>query len=165
MKNWSAIVNENGPAVLRIAFRILGNHTDAEDVAQDVFCEAWRIHSKRSFPDWPGMLRRMAVLRAIDVLRRKRPANLVNINAVEEVKSDPVDLVIHREQASRLREALGHLSGQQAAVFTLFYFEDLDREEIAKTLQTSVGAVSTSLSKARRELRRQFKDINSEAEP
>ena len=44
MTDWDAIVREHGPAVLRIACRILGVVAEAEDVTQDVFYEAWQMH-------------------------------------------------------------------------------------------------------------------------
>jgi DNA-directed RNA polymerase specialized sigma24 family protein len=59
--------------VLRIACRILGVVADAEDVTQDVFCEAWQIHTSREVANWPGLLRRLVVVRALDKLRRRRP--------------------------------------------------------------------------------------------
>ena len=58
-----------------------------------------------------------------------------------------------RELAEGLRQAIAQLPDQQAAVFSLFYFEHLSRVEIAEALGTTVGAVSTSLSKARRTLK------------
>ena len=58
-----------------------------------------------------------------------------------------------RELADNLRQCICQLSDQQAVVFSLFYFEHQSREQIADAVGTTVGAVSTALSKARRALK------------
>ena len=153
MTNWDAVVRENGPAVLRIAYRILGTVADAEDVTQEVFCEAWRMHLSRTVENWPGMLRRIAVVRALDKLRRRRPSTQLKETHLGHDQDGPVQVAMAHELADRLRECIGRLPKQQAAVFSLFHFEHLTREEIAVALDTSAGGVSTALSKARRTLK------------
>jgi RNA polymerase sigma-70 factor (ECF subfamily) len=138
-------------AVLRIAQRILGSTHDAEDVAQDVFCEAFQLRSSSRICDWSGMLRRMAVLRSIDRLRRNRFT--VELDpAIEGNACDPSQPMIAKELADRLRSSLGRLQERQAAVFSLAYFEQLPRDEIAASLGISPAAVSTALYKARQRL-------------
>lgn len=151
--DWDALVREHGPAVLRIACRILGVVADAEDVTQDVFCEAWQIHTSREVANWPGLLRRLAVVRALDKLRRRRPNMPLTENHLAYDRDGPPDTAMARELANHLRQCIRQLPDQQAAVFSLFYFEPLSREEIADVVGTTVGAVSTALSKARRALK------------
>jgi RNA polymerase sigma-70 factor, ECF subfamily len=159
MTDWDAIVREHGPAVLRIACRILGVAPDAEDVTQDVFCEAWQMHLSQSVVNWPGLLRRLAVLRSLDKLRRRRKSASLVENCVSNDRDGPSQVAMARELASRLRQCIRKLPTQQAAVFSLFYFEYLSREEIADTLGTTVGAVSTALSKGRRTLKSSLSDV------
>ncbi len=151
--DWNAIVRENGPAVLRIAYRILGVIADAEDVTQEVFCEAWQKQLSQTVVNWPGLLRRIAVLRALDKLRRRRPSVSLTEIHLGHNRDGPAQVAMARELAAQLRECIRRLPEQQAAVFSLFYFEHLSREVIAETVGTSVGAVSTALSKARRSLK------------
>ncbi|TWU12920.1 ECF RNA polymerase sigma factor SigE [Symmachiella macrocystis] len=153
MPDWDALVREHGPAVLRIAVRILGGLPDAEDVTQDVFCEAWQIQASQQVANWPGLLRRLAVLRSLDKLRRRRSHAPLTEDHLVDTAEAPHDRMLARELADRLRGCLCQLPEQQAAVFSLFYFEHLNREEIATTLGTTVGAVSTAHSKARRNLK------------
>ena len=153
MTDWDAVVRENGPAALWIAYRILGVVADAEDVTQDVFCEAWQMHLSQTVENWPGLLRRLAVLRALDKLRQRRPDRQLTEVHLGRDRDGPAQVAMARELAVRLRECICRLPGQQAAVFSLFYFERLGREEIAQMMGTSVGAVSTALSKARRTLK------------
>lgn len=162
MADWDAIVREHGPAVLRIACRILGVAPDAEDVTQDVFLEAWQMHLSQSVVNWPGLLRRLAVLRSLDKLRRHRPSVSLTEDLLGHDRGGPPQVAMARELASRLRQCIGELPDRQAAVFSLFYFEHFGREEIADTLGTTAGAVSTALSKARRTLKTSLSDTYRE---
>jgi RNA polymerase sigma-70 factor, ECF subfamily len=160
--DWNAVVCENTPAMLRIAHRILGVIADAEDVTQDVFCEAWQIHLSQTVANWPGLLRRMAVLRALDKLRRRRfSTQLTEINLGDN-RDGPAQVAMAHELAARLRDCIRQLPGQQAAVFSLFFFDNLSRDEIAEMLGTSVGAVSTALSKARQTLKSSLSETRCE---
>ena len=71
--DWGRIVDNHGARVLRIAARILGSVHEAEDVAQDVFTEAFRIYRAGPVQSWAGLLVRLATVRAIDRRRRMRP--------------------------------------------------------------------------------------------
>jgi RNA polymerase sigma-70 factor (ECF subfamily) len=135
---------------------------DAEDVTQDVFCEAWQIHTSRDVVNWPGLLRRLAVLRALDKLRRRRPNTFLAEIHLANADAGPPQLAMARELAGRLRQCIRQLPNQQAAVFSLFYFEHLSRDEIADALETTVGAVSTALSKARTTLKSSLSEILEE---
>ncbi len=66
MKNWNDVVKENAAVVLNTALRITGNLADAEDVSQEVFAEASRKSTIHPNQPLAGLLRRMAVCRAID---------------------------------------------------------------------------------------------------
>lgn len=162
MPDWNVLVREHGPAVLRIAYHILGDVTDAEDVMQDVFCEAWMIRESRTVANWAGLLRRMAALRAIDKLRRRRPHRSLSDHDFAREVALPPEVAMARELADSLRHRIGQLPEQQAAAFSLFYFERLSREEIAESLETTLGAVSTALSKARRELKSSLSGVLQE---
>jgi len=162
MADWNALVREHGPAVLRIAERILGIVSDAEDVAQDVFCEAWKIYTSRDVANWPGLLRRLTVVRALDKLRRRRPDVPLTENRLADDRAGPHDLAVASELADQLRLCICQLPEKQATVFSLFYFEHLSREEIADSVGSTVGAVSTALSKARQTLKSSLSSILQE---
>ena len=149
--DWGRIVEKHGTRVLRIAMRILGSVHDAEDVAQDVFVEAYRFHQAGPVQSWAGLLVRLATLRSIDRLRRARPsAELEDTDPSTTI--GPFEEAVGSELAERLRSAVGRLPDQQAVVFTLTYFEHLSRDEIARSLGISPEAVSTALYKARQRL-------------
>lgn len=153
--DWSRIVQRHAERVYRIAFRILGSVHDAEDVSQIVFTEAVRIYSAGPIQSWTGLFVRLATLRAIDMLRQKRStAELNEGDSVSYV--GPPEEAVGAELATWLRTAASKLPEQQAAIFSLTYFEQLDRDEVAAILSISPETVSTALSKARQRLMSQL---------
>lgn len=162
MPDWQQIVDEHGPAAYRIARRILGHAADAEDVCQEVFREVYRVTGVRNVTNLPGLVRRLASLRSVDYLRKRKPTVPLDDLAVAKDCEGPPAVAIARELAERLRACLAQLPEQQAAVFALRYFENLTNGEIAASLNTSPSAVSTALSKARDALGRMLDQENPE---
>ena len=151
--DWEKIIDKHAERLFRIAYRILGSVHDAEDVCQAVFAEAMIAHSAGPIRSWTGLLVRLATLRSIDRLRRKRTdEDPLPEGEIASSPSNPVQQVIASELATWLRDEIQRLPDQQASVFSLAYFEQLSRSEIVATLGISPEAVSTALYKARNNL-------------
>ena len=153
--NWSRIVDRHGKRVFRIAFRILGSVHDAEDVSQEVFVEAYQLRKKGPVQSWTGLLVRLATLRAIDRLRRIRPAKELRDHDHAST-IEPFEEAVATELAQWLRTAITGLPDQQAAVFVMVHFEELSRDQVAVNLGISPESVSTALYKARQRLMSQL---------
>lgn len=69
MIDWDALVEEHGPLVVGISWRILGNAADVEDNVQEVFLAAWRFQESQKVEHWRGLLRRLATTSALARLR------------------------------------------------------------------------------------------------
>src|SRR5262245_41093253 len=99
--HWDTIVSEHGPAMFRAAFRILANAADAEDVVQDAFVEALGLWRRGEVTAWTGLLRHLAMCRAIDRLRLRKPTvsgdTLLSVPSSE----DPVADLVGRELADQ----------------------------------------------------------------
>jgi RNA polymerase sigma-70 factor (ECF subfamily) len=151
LPDWDRIVERHANHVFRVARRILGSVQDAEDVSQDVFTEAFRMHKKGPIQSWTGLLVRLATLRSIDRLRRHRPS--VALRESDRLSTaEPFDEAAATELAQWLRKAMAHLPDQQATVFAMIQFEQLSRNEVSATLGISLESVSTTLYKARQRL-------------
>ena len=159
LPDWDRIVDSHARRVFRVALRILGSAEDAEDVSQDVFSEAFQFHKQGPVQSWAGLLVRLATLRSIDRLRRKRPS--VELQESDRMSSvEPIDMVVAAELSQWLRAAISRLPDQQAAVFAMFHFEQLTRDEISATLGISPEAVSTTLYKSKQRLLSQLAIFN-----
>ena len=149
--DWAHIVELHAHRVFRVAMRILGSVQDAEDVAQDVFAEAFRMHRSGTIQSWTGVLVRLATLRSVDRLRQRRP--MQELHDGDRVSfTEPFENIAAAELAAWLRSAIAELPEQQATVFTMIHFEQLSREDVAASLRISPEAVSSALYKARQRL-------------
>ncbi|MHC4402670.1 MAG: RNA polymerase sigma factor [Planctomycetota bacterium] len=152
MVDWNTLVDEHGPLVLRISWRILGSRADVEDNVQDVFLRAVELHGREEVRHWRGLLRRLATLGALGALRRRRGHLPLEEVSPVDPRERPDESAMRRELQARLRHALADLPAREGAVFSLRYFEGLSLREIAESLGIGYAAAGTALSRARSKL-------------
>jgi RNA polymerase sigma-70 factor (ECF subfamily) len=147
--------------VFRIARRITGDASDAEDVLQTVFL---RIIRREEPPlradDAASYLHRAATNASLDLLRRRKAARSQPIE-------DPDSLLDHEpgpqrdhegaELRDRLRTALAALNPRAAEIFVLRYFDGYGNREIARLLNTSWSTIAVTLHRTRAKLRKELK--------
>jgi RNA polymerase sigma-70 factor, ECF subfamily len=151
LPDWDRLVEHYARRVFGVALRILRSVQDAEDVSQDVFTEAFRLHQAGPVQSWAGLLVRLATLRSIDRLRRNRPT--VELREGDRMSTvGPGEEMEAKDLEHWLGKAIAQLPDQQATVFVMHHFEQLSRDEVSAALGISPEAVSTSLHKARQHL-------------
>lgn len=145
--------------VYNLAYRMLGNSTEAEDAAQETFIRAYtylrHYDLVRPFRTW---LLSIASHYCIDRLRRRRIQFLPledELAAPGELEltspsPTPMSLMIQREREAAIQQLLAGLPPVDRAAITLCYWYDCSYEEIAQMLQLSVSAVKSRLYRARR---------------
>ena len=152
--DWDRFVTDHAGRVLRVALRILGRLDDAEEVSQEVFTECFRVERTSGMRDPTAMAVRLATVRSLDRLRRRRcrpeAGAIRDGDRVTEI--GPVEDVEAAELADWLRGAVARLPERQAEVFSLIALDHASRQEVAALLGISDEAVSTALFKARKEL-------------
>ena len=128
-----------------LAYRILGDMGDAEEVVQEVFLSAWRNGSqydpaRGSTHAW---LLAMVRNRSIDVLRaRKRRPVQPLADTVDPVDTEDVAAgAVSNVDALAARVALDALPPEQKQVIELAYFGGLSHTEIAAQLAAPIGTV------------------------
>ena len=159
--DWPSIVNEHGPAIIRISARILGSGSEAEDVSQETFVAAYRAWQSGSIENWGGLLRRIATRRAIDFLRQRRESSTLEADPPSR-SAAPDEQIAAAELTMAVRTELTLLPQRQAEVFALRYLEDYSNSEIAQALDISASSVSTALTKARTTLARKLAHLRVE---
>ena len=156
--DWRQILSDEGPATWRTVRCLLGNEADARDCYQSVFLEAFQFSRKRPVGDWGKLLKRIARMRALDLLRKRYryAAHVDSAATTAEAVSrapSPEDEFEAAELAQRLRASLSRLSPQQAEVFVMRYVELLSYDQIAERTGSNRNAVGVMLNRARKQLR------------
>lgn len=154
---FDVIVQRHRRTVYQLCFRFVGNHEDASDLAQDVFVRAFKglraFKGDSSIRTW---LYRVGVNASLNRVASRRPAT-EPIEAAERIDAhavDPLDEVEREERAVRVRRAIRKLPPKQRTTLVLRVYQDLSYEEIARILDSSVGAVKANFFHALGNLRR-----------
>jgi RNA polymerase sigma-70 factor, ECF subfamily len=168
MTDWDAVVRQHAAAVERTVYRLVGNHADAWDCIQDTFLEAVKIDRREDVRNFSALLRHLATVRALDLLRmryRQRNRHSSDADPAEAVSREPNPSrqAEATELADRLRAAVGQLPRRQAQVFCLTCFEQMATEEVAERLGIRPTAARMLLSRARRRLGRLLKTFGDGA--
>ncbi len=156
--DWQQILTDHGPPVWRAVRCLVGNEADARDCYQTVFLEAFRFSQDEPVEDWAKLLKRIARMRALDLLRKRyRRAAHVDLAATTDEAvcrlPSPHDELEAAELTERLRACLALLSPQQAEVFVMRYVEQLSYDQIAERTGSNRNAVGVMLNRARKQLR------------
>ena len=151
--DFEQLVDEHQSMVFSLAWRMTGDRGLAEEVAQDVFLELdrhmERIESPEHAMNW---LRRVAMSRSTDALRRRKVRGLDLWVDIEEKHGAPAE---ERQSplSARLEHLLSTLPETQRAALILRYQEDLTPEEIAATVDSPLATVKSNLHRGLKLLR------------
>ena len=120
-------------AIFRVAYRITGSQSDAEDVLQTIFLRLTPSGTRRDLsPNPQAYLYRAAVNASLDLLRHRKRANAVSLDVVDFDQSSkhsvasPEDDLADMELRELIRQAVAKLEGRAATAFALRYFEGYD---------------------------------------
>jgi RNA polymerase sigma-70 factor (ECF subfamily) len=153
------LVTRYQSAVYNMAYRMLGDPTEAEDAAQEVFVRAWNqlrtFQIERRFSTW---LLSIASHHCIDMLRRRKPSAPLDGVAlfVPSDAPEPDEMALRGEQREMVQRMLNALPEKYRTVTVLRYYNDLSYDEIAKATGLTESAVKTQLHRARRMLAEQM---------
>jgi RNA polymerase sigma-70 factor (ECF subfamily) len=155
--------------VYRLAFKMLGNSQDAEDILQETFIKAYRnldrFDGRSSLSTW---LYRIATNEALMFLRRRKPDSFSIDEPMDTDEGEmepkqiidwccmPEEEMMSTEAQAYLDKAIQTLSPNLRAVFILRDIQGLSTKETAAVLDLSESAVKTRLSRARLHLREEL---------
>ncbi|MDQ3710861.1 MAG: sigma-70 family RNA polymerase sigma factor, partial [Acidobacteriota bacterium] len=159
LEELAVLFQDHHKAIFRIAYRITGSQSDAEDVLQTIFLRLTPNRRDLS-PNPEGYLHRAAVNASLDLLRSRARANSVSLDVIDFNQSSklsppsPEDDFADVELRELIRHAVAKLEGRAATAFALRYFEGYDNGRIAQVLGTSQMVVAVTLHRARTRLRK-----------
>lgn len=163
---WAQIVQTHQQPIFRLAYLILGNAEDAEDVAQETFVRAHRA-AHRFDPTQPlrpwllQIARRLAYNRQRSLRRYWRAVTRLldepslHLSAAHMAAGDD-PAIQAQSQADRLWRVVQRLRQPEQEVIYLRYFLDLSTAESAAALAVAEGTVKSRLHRARQALQREL---------
>lgn len=160
-----ALYDRFGGVLYAVAFRVLGEKADAEEVVFEAFAQAWREAgrfdpARGSAAAWLTM---MARSRALDLVRsQSRRARITDTAAREDSSTAPGmsggftapgSALEEDERRRAVRQALDGLAPPQRQAIELAYYEGLSQSEIAARLQEPLGTIKTRMRLGMQKLR------------
>lgn len=156
--------------VYNLAYRMLGNPTEAEDAAQETFLRAYaRLSTYQPEMKFSNWILSIASHYCIDRLRRRRFTWVpVEDNPlVEALTGDdhrPEDAALQAEQSREIQDLLDHLEPDYRTPLVLRYWYDLSYKEIADILNITESALKSRLHRARLQLAEHYNNQMADRE-
>ena len=170
-KAFEELVNKYKQPVMNVIYRTLGDATEAEDLAQNVFVQvfksAHRYRVSAKFSTWLFTIARNLCLN--EIRRRSRhPAASLDaphpeqedqpLRQFEDAKTfSPPDSLLHEELERKIQQALADLPANQRIAILLCREEELSYEEIARVLGCSLSATKSLIHRGRETLKQKLK--------
>ncbi len=150
---FNRLVADHGPALYRVAYRLVGDVQEAEDMVQETFRSAWK--SRRLFQAGQGERAWLAAIlrrRVADRYRRRRPPTVLGGDGMPEAES-PAEDPLRDELTGPMQQALDQLPSELRETLLLVVVGELTHQEAADLLEVPLGTVLSRVSRARRRLR------------
>lgn len=154
---FAAIVRRHTTRFYAVAFRVLLNREDAEDVVQDAFCKLWNGKATwqgdkgARFTTW---FYRIVTNQAVDQLAKKsRQRGTVLDDNLASGGPDAEDRAVARQEEHAVVAALAELPERQRTAITLFYNEEMSQKEAAEVMGITQKAVESLIGRAKQSLK------------
>ncbi|HPV84488.1 MAG TPA: sigma-70 family RNA polymerase sigma factor [Nitrospira sp.] len=165
------LVDRHASVIVNLAYRMVGNRADAEDLAQDAFLAAFKalptFRADSKFSTW---LYRIAANKCKDWLRAKHPP-AVELDDNEAVAAHVVEphtperLLSQQQVAQQLDEAIQRLPPLYREAFVLKHIEGLSYEDMQDLLGVNADTLKMRVYKGRVQLSRELSQWNDRQAP
>jgi RNA polymerase sigma-70 factor, ECF subfamily len=159
------LVHTYDQAVLRLALRLTGSASDAQDIHQEAFLRVYKklngFRFECSFGTW---IYRIATNICLDHLRRSQARKRMNVIEITDDEllnqlsddrpgNNPEQQLLDRELGVHISKALQRLTPRERMVFDLRHFEGLNLQSVSEILNASEGSIKMTFFRATRKLR------------
>lgn len=169
MESFNELVRRYETKIYSVAYRFMGNHADAGDLAQETFIRMYQalpgFRGESSFSTW---LYRIAANACRDELRKRQRRRSISMDELIEnspasvpvaAGNDSPEEVLQRNETQRhVQECLNRLSDDHRLVLVMREIQGLSYEEIAEVLNCSLGTVKSRISRARNALKEKIRE-------
>jgi RNA polymerase sigma-70 factor, ECF subfamily len=153
--DFDALVHAHGRFVLNIAYSVLRNSEDAEDVVQETYFKAFRFGNLDRIEHMRAWLGRIAWRLALNRIRRRRSGDHQDIQyddlfrTMPSLETGAEELLIRKERESLLGRVLLSLPRDLRETFVLLTVEEITSRDAAEILEIPESSVRNRLFRAR----------------
>jgi len=160
MDAFEALIRRHQEHALQVAYRFLGDQSEAEDLVQQTFLKILEhASSYRRTARFRTYLDRVLANACIDYRRKRRPEPSDSLPPVEESALGPGGALEREQRVELVRRAIRNLPARQRMALVLHHYEGLSYMEVAAALDCSRRAIESLLVRAKRALREELKGL------
>jgi RNA polymerase sigma-70 factor (ECF subfamily) len=154
------LVRDHAKTVFRVAYSVVRNHADAEDVAQETFLRATKHGRLDAIENHRAWLVKIAWRLALDRAKRSPEQPLDDIAETLRSREGPLDDALTQQQRMRLlRQLIATLPSDLRQVIVLSTVDEMTSSDIAGVLGIPEGSVRTRAMRARQVLRQKMEKM------
>ena len=167
MDAFEELIRQHQQKVFNIAYRMSGNYDDASDMAQEALIKVYlnfdKFDGKSQFSTW---LYRVTTNSCLDQIKKKKKNVTVSLDSeletdegtvgreIESTDRTPQEELENKELSAEINKALKQLSERHRTIIILRDINGMSYEDVAKTLNCSVGTVKSQVNRARAALKK-----------
>lgn len=141
-------------SMYNVAYRIVGNEDDADDVLQESFISAFNnLDHYRGDATFGAWLKRIVINKAINVLKRKKMEALPEDDRWDVPDESHEEPEYEELTVERVKKAIQQLPDGYRSVLSLYLLEGYDHQEIGEILGVSESTSKSQLNRAKNKLR------------
>ncbi len=164
-KAWRQLVRRVSPLVYRLAVRMLGQGSDADDACQEVFMRIHRSFNTydptRPLAPWVARITYNVCLRKLGKVSDKltSPTDPQEFQLADSLSPSPEEQLAGKETAELVWDTLEQLPVQDRALMSLRYQEGMSEAEVSEATGMPVNTVKTRLHRARGKMKKKLQRI------
>jgi len=167
---WEAIVRQHWRKVFNVAYKFVGKHHEAEDLAQDIFLKVFKsldtFDRRANFQTWLISVSRNLCIDHYRSVRKERETidRDVDANQLSPVSYEigPFAALEQHDRVTLLREAMAALPEVLRTAVLMRDIQELSYQEIADRLHLPEGTVKSRINRGRTELARQVRKLRGD---
>ena len=167
---WDLIVRQYWRKVFNVAYKFVGKHDEAEDLAQDIFLKIFKsldtFDRRANFQTWLISVSRNLCIDHYRSVRKERETIDRGVDAAElspqSSDAGPIAALEQRDRVLLLRQALAALPETLRTAVLLRDIQELSYQEIADKLRLPEGTVKSRINRGRTELARQIRKLRGD---